>query len=197
MTTVAGARADILGAMDLTLVVNCLLIVVARMADVSLGTLRTVSVIYGRRGLASALGFVEVLIWIFVVSHVIGLAQEKPIYAVFYALGFATGNFIGITIEQFFAMGEQAVRIFTRQGHLMADTLRDEGFGVTEFDGRGRDGPVGLLFIEAPRKRVAELVNRAREIDPSCYYVIDDVRHASSARLRSQSPSWWGSVAVR
>ncbi len=183
--------------MDANLILNCLLIVLARIADVSLGTLRTVSVIYGRRGLAFALGFVEVLIWIFVVSRVIGLAQEKPVYAVFYALGFATGNFIGITIEHLFAMGEQVVRVFTRQGHLMADTLRDEGFGVTEFDGRGRDGPVGLLFIQAPRKRVGELVERAREIDPTCYYVIDDVRHSSTASLHSQSPSLWRSIVVR
>lgn len=183
--------------MDLTLLVNCLLIVLARIADVSLGTLRTVAVFWGRRYLAWLLGFFEVLIWVLVVSRVIGLAQEKPVYAVFYAIGFASGNFIGITIERALAFGEQVVRIFTRLGDEMADALRAEEFGVTEFDGRGRDGPITQLFIQTKRKTVPALIARARQIDPSCYYVIDDVRTAGTASLSSQSPSAWSGVIKR
>lgn len=167
--------------MPVDVIINCLLIVVARIADVSLGTLRTVAVIYGKRYAAWVLGFFEVLIWILVVSHVIQLASQKPVYAIFYAIGFATGNFIGITIEKSIAFGEQAVRIFTRLGPTMSDALRDEDFGVTEFDGRGRDGPVAMLFIQAKRKKMPIIVRRARQIDPSCYYIIDDVRVARTA----------------
>lgn len=183
--------------MTSTLLINCLLILVARVCDVSLGTLRTVSVIYGRRRTAWILGFLEVLIWILVVGRVIPLAQQQPVYAIFYAAGFATGNFLGITIERAFAFGEQTVRIFTRLGPMMADALRDDGYGVTEFDGRGRDGPVAMLFIEVPRKQTPTLLARARELDPSCYYVVDDVRLADTATIAGQSPSWWRSVIKR
>jgi uncharacterized protein YebE (UPF0316 family) len=184
--------------MTQSLIFNCVLILVARVADVSLGTLRTVSVIYGRRYLAWVLGFFEVLIWVLVVGKVIPLAQQEPVYAVFYAAGFATGNFIGITIERLLAFGDQAVRIFTRQGHLLADVLREEDYAVTEFDGRGKHGPVALLYVQTARKSVPGLLRRAREIDPSCFYTVEDVRTASTAALSTQSPSqWWGIVKRR
>lgn len=183
--------------MDWILVFNCMLILVARVCDVTLGTLRTVSVIYGRRYMAWFLGFFEVLVWVLVVGRVIPLAQEQPVYAVFYAAGFATGNFIGITIERSIAFGDQVVRVFTRLGPMMADALRAEEWGVTEFDGRGRDGPVMQLFIQTKRRRAPELVRRAREIDPSCYYVIDDVRTAGTASFTSQSPNSWRGIVTR
>ncbi len=183
--------------MDLTVALTCLLIFLARIGDVTLGTLRTVCVIYGRRHLASLLGFFEVLIWIFVVAKVIGQAQQEPIYAVFYALGFATGNYIGITIEQRIAYGQQVVRIFTKLGHPVAAALRDEGWRVTQFDGRGRDGPLALLFIETSRKRTPELARRARELDASCFYVIDDIRSASAAMLSPPSTTGWRGLILR
>ena len=63
----------------------------------------------------------------------------------------------------------------------MAERLRAVGFGVTEFDGRGKDGPVAMLFVAGERKRVTEIVRIARDTDPKCYYTIGDVRTASTA----------------
>lgn len=94
-------------------------IVVARITDVSLGTLRTMNVMQGRRGVAWILGFCEILIWVFAVSKVIGNLQQ-PAYAIAYALGFATGNYVGMTFEKWIALGEQVVRVFTRAGAQIA-----------------------------------------------------------------------------
>lgn len=164
------------------LITGALLIVVARVADVSLGTLRTVAVINGRRGAAWSLGFVEVLIWVLVVSQVIATVRDNWVYAVAYAFGFATGNFIGITIEQYFAFGRQIVRVFTRNGAPMALTMRENGFAVTEFDGRGREGPVTMLFVEIERRGAQRVAELARSIDPNCFYTIGDIREASNSR---------------
>lgn len=158
------------------------LIVVARIADVSLGTLRTVAVIHGRKGLAWSLGFVEVLIWVLVVSSVITTVRENWFNAIAYALGFATGNFIGISIEQYFAYGHQIVRVFTRSGSSVAAKLREAGVAVTEFEGKGRDGPVAMLLIEVERRAAHDIVDLARELDPSCFYTIDDIRETSHTR---------------
>jgi len=160
-------------------ILNCLLIIVARVADVTLGTLRTVAVINGRRWTAWHLGFVEVLIWVLVVGAVIGSIKESPWYAIAYALGFATGNYLGITIEQYFAHGEQVVRIFTRKGPEMSGWMREQGLRVTMFQGEGRDGPVHMLFIETARRGAAAVVKMARQFDAACFYVVDDVRLAS------------------
>jgi uncharacterized protein YebE (UPF0316 family) len=168
-----------------------LMIVAARIADVSLGTLRTVAVIHGRRTMAWMLGFIEVLIWVLVVSQVITSVSENHWYAIAYAFGFATGNFVGITIEQYFAYGHQVIRVFTRNGSAMAEKLRAEGFRVTLFRGEGRDGHVEMLFIETRRRTAIEITEIARQIDRDCYYVVDDIRAASVSRApRSvQTPS--------
>lgn len=176
--------------MEWTILLNGLLIVLARVTDQTVGTIRTVMVVNGRRGAAFGLGFIEVFVWILVVSQIIQrMAQasgaEYVFYAVAYALGFAAGNWLGIVIEGRLAIGDQVLRIFTRIGGDMAAILRREGWTVTELTGRGRDGPVSLLFIELPRKRAIEVARRAIGIDPAAYFVIDDVRTASSASLRS------------
>lgn len=159
-------------------------IIVARIIDVSLSTFRTVAVIQGRRGLAWVLGFFEVLVWVLVVSEVLVSVSKHTWFAIPYAVGFATGNWVGIVIEEHFALGRQILRIFTREGATMAPRLRDAGFGVTEFEGRGKDGPVTMLFVEAERKTMREVTRLAREIDPRCYYSVGDVRRASTATTK-------------
>lgn len=177
---------------------GALLIVFARIADVSLGTLRTVAVIHGRKFAAWSLGFVEVLIWVLVVSSVIQTVRENWVNAIAYALGFATGNFVGIAIEQYFAFGHQIVRVFTRAGPLVAEKMRGAGLGVTEFEGKGRDGPVTMLLIEVERRKAREVVDLARDIDASCFYTIDDIRETSHSRslneLASLTPPSRGSL---
>lgn len=169
---------------------TCLLIILARIADVSLGTIRMVSVINGKRWPSWFLGFAEVLVWIIVVSRVIQTINESPLYPIAYALGFATGNFLGITIESRLAFGEQMVRVFTRHEGA-AEALRAEGFGVTEFDGRGRDGPIRMLFIQSPRRDVPSVLAKARELDASCFYLVDDVRLKSGVNAEGWRLGRW------
>jgi len=162
--------------MTASIILNCLLIVLARIADVSLGTVRTVAVINGRRTFAWLLGLVEVLIWVLVVSAVIQQISQHWAYPVAYALGFATGNYIGITIEQYFAYGHQVIRVFTRQGEEMSRKMREKGLPVTMFEGQGRDGRVQMLFIETQRKSTREVIAHARNLDGACFYLVDDIR---------------------
>jgi uncharacterized protein YebE (UPF0316 family) len=182
--------------MTTEVVVTSVLIVLARVADVSLGTLRMAAVIQGRRGAAFLLGFVEILIWVVAVSQVVANLQH-PMYAVSYAAGFALGNFLGVTIEQHIAVGEQVLRIFSHRADMLAAALRERGFWVTKFDGEGRDGPVGLLFIALPRRDAPKLAALARELDPECFYVLDDVRLAVSAYTGLSEPSGWRSIRKR
>lgn len=180
--------------MDMSVALICLLIFAARVVDVTLGTLRTVWIVQGRRISVFCLGFVEILIWVFAVSSVIQ-NLENPWYAVFYAIGFATGNYIGITLEQKLAYGEQVVRVFSRNGDELASALRDCGYGVTVFRGEGRDSPVDMCFVESRRRNIRKIVNLARQTDPVCYYVVDDVAHASTVpRQPSTEPTGWRAI---
>lgn len=162
------------------------MIFVARIADVSFGTLRMVSVVRGQRAAAFGFGFVEVLIWVTAVSAVIQ-NLDTPIYAIVYALGFATGGVVGITLEQKLAMGEQVLRVFTRHGERLAEHLREEGYRVTVFVGEGLKGPVHLVYIKLKRRSVRLAIRFAREIDPECFYVVEDIR-ATSAHGQGRGP---------
>lgn len=167
--------------MDWQMIAVMVLIFFARIGDVTLGTLRTMSVIRGHRWAAWGLGLLEVLIWVFAVSTVVTQMQFKPWYALPYALGFATGNFVGVTVEGWLARGDQVIRVFTRKGEATAARLRAHSFRVTEIDGRGRDGPVMLLFIQCKRRQAREVIAIARQMDTECFYIIDDVRGSSAA----------------
>ena len=147
---------------------------VARLCDVTLATLRHVLVIRGRRNVAGTVALIESLVWVFAMSRVLD-NLEQPIVAVAFAVGFAAGTLVGMTIEQRLKLGEQVVRVFTTEGDSLSVALRDGGYRVTKFSGAGRDGRVDLLFIQIPRRQAANVSGIARELDPECFCVIDDV----------------------
>ena len=182
--------------MEMSILLNCLLIILARIADVSLGTLRTVFVVHGRKGVSFFLGFVEVLIWITIVSRVVN-NMERPMYAVCYALGFALGTYIGVTVEGLVGLGNQVVRIFTRHAELLEGKLRELQFQVTRFEGVGRDGPVSMLFLEASRRRVREIIQSALALDPACFYIVDNVRLSTGTKPRWHPPAGWRAIFKR
>jgi len=177
---------------SLNAVMGGLLIALARVFDVSLGVLRQASVRAGRRRSAWLIGFVEALVWVFVVAKVV-TNLTNPVYAICYALGFATGTFVGVTLEGLLARGEQVVRIFTHNND-MASSLRRMGYRVTEFDGHGLKGPVKLLFIHVIRKKSPIVPKLARQLDPECFIVVDDVRTSSVGQHSSYA---LGSLQVR
>ena len=176
---------------------GCALIFVARVCDVSLGTVRTIAVVHGRALLSASLGFVEVLIWVYAVSHAVR-NLSSPFYAIAYALGFATGSYVGILLERRIGLGRQVVRVFSRTASAVVNGLREHGFRVTIFKGQGRDGEVDMLFVETNRTRVAQVLRLAAAADSKCYYIVDDVRHAANAQPPlTPAARGWRSILVR
>ncbi|MBU4225576.1 MAG: hypothetical protein KKC71_07125, partial [Chloroflexi bacterium] len=114
-----------------------LLVFLARVIDVTLGTLRIIFISRGKKYLAPLLGFVEVFIWVAVIAQITRGANNIVAYLA-YAAGFAAGNFIGMYIEDKLAIGTLVLRIIVPNG---ADTLighlRAAGFGVTSVDAEG------------------------------------------------------------
>lgn len=165
----------------MTVLLTSLGIVLARVIDVSLGTLRTIFIIQGRGLVASTLGFLEVLIWILVASQVIR-HLDHPLYLVSYAAGFAAGTWVGIRIEAWLAPGRQVLRVFTRRGSSLARDLRERGYTLTEFSGKGMEGPVDLLLLESSRRRLLEVLPFIAERDETAIMLVDDVRVYNTRR---------------
>ncbi|WP_321301128.1 DUF5698 domain-containing protein [uncultured Sphaerochaeta sp.] len=152
-----------------------LMIFLARVVDVSLGTLRHALVVRGKRALTFVIAFVESIIWVFAVSRVINDLSD-PLMAIAFAFGFAAGTFVGITLESILKIGDQVVKVFTQKGSAVAQLLREQGFRVTEFQGNGRDGTIYLLFVQVPRRSVKQVMKLTRSIDPTCYLVVEDIK---------------------
>lgn len=153
-----------------------ILIFLARICDVSVGTVRIVAVGRGWRFLAPVLGFFEVLIWIIVVGRVMQ-NLDNPLCYVAYAGGFAAGNYIGILIEQRLAMGLLVIRVITpRQAGSLIEALNQRGFGVTSVEAKGAQGPVDLIYSVVKRSDLGEVVSLIQDFHPKAFYSIEDVR---------------------
>lgn len=148
-----------------------------RVCDVSLGTLRTISVVQGKLPLAVTLGFFEVLIWICGVSSVMTGIREHPHLALAFAGGFAAGNGVGILLERFIALGSVALTLISPgAGPAIAQELRARGQRLTTFAGEGRDGPVTMIYTTCPRRRVRWVLETARRLDSHLFYTVEPLR---------------------
>ncbi|MBN1489469.1 MAG: hypothetical protein JXA69_06075 [Phycisphaerae bacterium] len=154
-------------------------IFLARLTDVSIGTLRTMCVVRGMRWLAPILGFFEITIWITAVSGVLThLDHWYNILA--YAGGFAAGNSLGILLEQKIAIGMQAIRLISKgRSAAVAEGLRLAGFVVTEITGHGNAGDVSLSIVVVPRRYTPVVLKVAHGVDPDVLSSIEDLRSAT------------------
>ncbi len=179
--------------MTLAILLKGIAIFFARIADVSLGTMRTIVTVQGRSGLAFMLGFVEVSIWIVVVSAVVASVQETPVLLLFYASGFAAGNVAGIELEKKMALGFIVLRVVTRTaGESMAGRLRQMGQSVTTFVGQGLKGPVTELYIVCRRKDIKMLLPVINDEDPESFYFTEIARDVNKFTFHADQPitSW-------
>ena len=164
---------------EAALVVVPLLIFLARMADVSLSTLRIILVSRGMRNVAPFIGFFEVLIWLFAISQVMQHLDHWYNY-VAYAGGFAAGTWMGIFLESRLALGLLAVRIITPEDAAdLIGRLRSERFGVTDFAARGISGNVRLIFAVIHRRDLEKILEIIRDTHPRAFVSTSDVRSAS------------------
>lgn len=151
-----------------------ILICIARIGDVSLGTLRTVAVVRGRVALATGLGFFEVLIWVFAVGSVV-TELDNPMNILGYSTGYALGNAAGIHLEKKLALGHLVLRVISRSsGAAIAVALRAEGFRVTELDGRGMFGDVTILLVVVDRIDSERVQQIALNVDSEAFISMEE-----------------------
>lgn len=161
--------------------IGALLIFVLRIFDVSLSIMRTILAVRGRRELAALIGFFEVLIWVTAVGHALQ-HLDSWMHLTGYASGYAAGNYVGVWLEGRFAIGLNVVHAICRGGALAgvgaraAAALRQDGYAVTETEGRGRESTVEILTLVVPRRRVPQVLRVLRSHDPEVFVSVEEVR---------------------
>lgn len=162
-------------------VIYPMLIFIARIADVSIGTIRIIFVSRGLKYLAPLLGFFEVLIWLLAIGHIMQ-NLNNPINYLAYASGFGMGNFVGILLEKRLAMGMVLIRIITRRdARDLVHHLRQLGYVVTSVEAEGNEVRVKVIFTVVKRKDIPEIVPIIKHFNPNAYYTIEDVTFVSEA----------------
>lgn len=153
-----------------------LLIFILRVTDMSLDTLRVLFVLRGRRPLAWILGFLQSAIWVLAITSV--LSNLDNLFNLFaYAGGFATGNVVGMTIEERLAIGHAHLRVISsRRGSAIVETIRDAGYGATEIPGRGKDGTVTVISSSVKRSHISKILKEIAQIDPDAFVTVEEIR---------------------
>jgi uncharacterized protein YebE (UPF0316 family) len=155
---------------------GALLIFVLRVSDMSLDTIRVLFVMRGRKALAWGLGFFQSLIFVIAISSVL-THLGNPLNVIGYAAGFATGNVVGMFIEEKLAIGHVLLTIVSsRRAAAVVEALRGAGFAVTEIPARGKDGTVGLLHVSVLRRDISHVEGVAMRADPEAFITQEDVR---------------------
>jgi len=169
-----------------------LIIFCARITDVTLGTFRIVMVAKGQKYIAPILGFFEVAIWIIVISKIMQ-SMDNWVCIVAYAAGFATGNYIGLIIEDKIAMGIVKIQIITAKSAIsLMQNLVDLGFGITHHEANGANGKVSIIYSIINRKQISQIVDLIFEHNPNAFYSIEDVKFVNKGILpvNTKGLSW-------
>lgn len=152
------------------------LIFLLRVANMSLDTVRVMMVMRGNKLAAWLLGFIQTVIYVAVLTTVI-TDLSNLVKLVAYAAGFATGNVVGMWVEERLAIGHINLRIISPDlGNAIVEKLREKGFGVTETPARGMDGAVTLLNASVYRRHVGEVMRIVNEVDPEAFTTAEDMR---------------------
>lgn len=170
-----------------------LMIFMARITDVTLGTMRIIFLSRGKRNLAPVLGFFEVLIWIIVIGQLVRNLNNAACY-IAYAAGFASGTYIGMKLEEKLAIGLLAVRVIVvKEAQILIEHLIHSGYGVTRLTGTGATGAVDIIYTIIPRKEMPRVVALIREVNPHAFFLVEEVRSVNEGIFpRQTSQGYWG-----
>jgi uncharacterized protein YebE (UPF0316 family) len=161
------------------LVVLPIFIFLARIADVSINTIRIIYVLGGRRMTSTILGFIESLIWLLAIRQIFEHLDNWASY-IAYPAGFASGIFVGMILEERIAYGKVIVRIITREkiAELSAYLIKKE-FRFTALNATGPEGDESVVFTVLEREKLDELLHHLKEILPTAFYTVEKVNLAT------------------
>jgi uncharacterized protein YebE (UPF0316 family) len=142
------------------------------------------------KAVAPILGFFEIMLWLLAIGQVMqNLTKVENYFA--YALGFAIGNYIGISLEQKLALGKVVVQVIThRDASELIAFLRNADFSVTVVDAEGSRGPVHLLFTVIRRSQLPFVTSHIRRFNPRAFYAVEDIRFVSGGIFSATDHRW-------
>lgn len=171
----------------ITYIIIPVLIFLARLTDVTIGTMRLIFVSKGYKLVAPILGFFEIIIWLLAISQIMQHLDNWVCY-VAYGAGFASGNLVGITLEQKLSIGNVIIRVFPKKDvSELAEDLRSQAFGVSAVEIQGKEGRKKMLFSVIQRKNINQYVDTVLHHNPRAFYTVEDIKSVSDMYVKSSN----------
>lgn len=160
----------------------CLKIFFARICDVSLGTIRTVFIVKGNKFISSLIAFVEIIIWFFAAREALNTEISSIFIVISYALGYATGTYVGTIINELFINGVISIQVISNKiGSKEITKIKKNNFGVSvvkTIDNKN------MLFLEINKKRVKECIKLIESLDKSSFIIINESKIAYNGYIK-------------
>lgn len=158
----------------------CIKVFFVRILDVSLGTVRSIVTIKGKIIVASIIGFFEIFVWFVVVKEALNTDNNSIFIAIAYALGFATGTYIGGVISNNFIkikLGVQA--ILSKKDDALVKMIRKSGYAVSVIDVKGQNifDSKYMLFIEIDSDKYNHLTKLIKDLDNNAFIVVNETKY--------------------
>ena len=170
------------------LIYICIKIFLARIVDVSLGTIRTVLVVKGKNVTPAIVAFFEVLIWFYAAREALSTEIDSILIPIFYSGGYAAGTYIGTFISNHFVEGLIGVQVIIREPLIskMIKSIRDAGFGVSVIDLKNTHEKTkkDMLIIHLNKSKLKRLTRIIRKNDPEAFVVINENKYIQNGLIK-------------
>ena len=165
------------------LIFLCIKIFFARILDVSIGTVRTVIMVKGKIYITALLAFIEVMIWFMVAREALVTEMKSIFIPVSYALGYATGTFIGTYISNNFIISIRGVEIIAKKNQLeLINAIKKSGFAVSVIDLKGNKN--GLLLCQINNKKERKLIELVKRYDPNAFIIVNETKYVQNGFIK-------------
>ncbi len=161
----------------------CLLLVIGRIIDMSLASLRTVYTVRSRPVIASLLGFFEAFSWFIVVKAaldyvIVNQVKDTLFIALAYSLGFALGTLLGGILANIVVKTKINVHIvLSKKNEDLLTVLKEQGFGQTIISAQGTSKKeTNLVFVETDSKNLKTLKDIIDKYDKNAFISIHEVK---------------------
>ena len=152
----------------------CFLVCAAKIVEITVQSLKTCMMVKGQRLKAAGLGLLECAIWGLVISTIIGTLGDNLFLLAFYCVGYATGLFLGSTIESKIALGTSNLELFANDENTrkIIEYLKENNRGYTVLDGHGSTEKMNMIFIVLPRREAVRVLKDIRRLCDNKVFVV-------------------------
>lgn len=170
----------------------CIVVILGRIVDMSLATIRTVYSVKGKAMTAAIIGFAEAFFWFLVVKTALDMeelaAWQTIILAMAYSLGFALGTYLGgLFTRKFIKSPVKAEIVLSNKNEELITALQENGFGETILTAKGAKNKqeTYLLFVETDTKQIKVLKQLLDQYDPHAFVSINESKSVFNGYFRS------------